>query len=196
VESIKPLAHDDAAHVARFANWVDQLHRGSTDPQMRLEPMPSPSRLAPYADAITTELITEQGAELASGRMVFLFNPEEVKEWDGDRRCVIFARSALEPEIANDPLASEVGWSWLLESLAATGAEVKSLSGTVTRTSSESFGTLADRGALGVIEIRASWSPCDDDMAPHGASWTRLLRMAAGMPLEIGVTHLPPRDRA
>lgn len=163
---------------------------------MRLEPMPSPSRLAPYADAITTELLNNKGAELASGRMVFLFNPDGVKEWDGDRRCVIFARAALEAEIANDPLASEVGWSWLLESLEATGATTTALSGTVTRTSSESFGTLADRGALGVIEIRASWSPIDNDMAAHGAAWARLLRMAAGMPLETGVAHLPPRDRA
>lgn len=163
---------------------------------MRLEPMPSPSRLAPYADAITTELLSGEGAELASGRMVFLFNPEGVKEWDGDRRCVIFARAALEAEIASDPLASEVGWSWLLESLEATGAQTTALSGTVTRTSSESFGTLTQRGAMGVIEIRASWSPSDDDMAAHGASWTRLLRMAAGLPQDAGVTHLPPPDRA
>jgi hypothetical protein len=158
--------------------------------------MPSPARLAPYANAVTTELISEQGEELASGRLVFLFNPDGVKEWSGERRCVLFARAFLESEIANDPLASEVGWSWLQESLERTGADVTALSGTVTRTSSESFGTLSERAPMGVLEIRASWTPLNDDLSCHGSAWATLLRLAAGMPLEADVTHLPKRDRA
>jgi hypothetical protein len=196
VETLPSLKKDDAEHLAEFNKWVDQIHRGATDPQLRLEPMPSPARLAPYANAVTTELISEQGEELASGRLVFLFNPDGVKEWSGERRCVLFARALLESEIANDPLASEVGWSWLQESLERTGADVTALSGTVTRTSSESFGTLSERAPMGVLEIRASWTPLNDDLSCHGSAWATLLRLAAGMPLEADVTHLPKRDRA
>jgi len=196
VETLPSLKKDDAKNLAQFNKWVDEINRGATDPQLRLEPMPSPSRLAPYANAVTTELIGEVGEELASGRLVFLFNPDGVKEWAGERRCVLFARASLESEIANDPLASEVGWSWLQESLERTSASVTALSGTVTRTSSESFGTLSERAPMGVIEIRASWTPLDEDLSSHGAAWTTLLRLAAGMPLEADVTHLPKGDRA
>ena len=196
METLPSLEKDDAKNLSEFNKWVDQIHRGATDPQLRLEPMPSPSRLAPYANAVTTELMGELGEELASGRLVFLFNPDGVKEWAGERRFVLFARASLESEIANDPLASEVGWSWLQESLDRTGSSVTALSGTVTRTSSESFGSLSERAPMGVIEIRASWTPLDEDLSSNGAAWTTLLRLAAGMPIEADVTHLPKRDRA
>lgn len=196
VGSLNPSAKDEAKDLEKFNTWVDELHRGAADPQIRLEPMPAPGRLAPFADAITAELSGPVGEEMASGRMVFLYNPAGVTEWDGNRRCVIFVRSVLESEMANDPLASEVGWSWLTESLEKTDAQVISLSGTVTRTSSESFGTIEERGPMGLIEIRASWTPVNESMASHGGAWATLIRMCAGLPVESGVTHLSTRNRA
>ena len=64
----------------------------------------------------------------------------------------------IDPEMANDPLLGEVGWSWLTEALTAHGAEYAASSGTVTKVASESFGSMSEEGATAQLEIRASFS--------------------------------------
>ena len=58
--------------------------------------------------------------ELGSGRFVVLHNPDGHDAWDGTFRVVTFARAGLDPEMAADPLVTEVGWSWLMECLEPT----------------------------------------------------------------------------
>jgi hypothetical protein len=85
----------------------------------------------------------------------------------------------------DDPLLPEVGWSWLLDSLAAGGCEFNAPSGTVTRVSSASFGKLSPRNNESEIEIRASWSPIikeSNEMISHVLAWCNLLGEVAGLP--------------
>ena len=70
-------------------------------------------------------------------------------------------------------------------------------SGTVTRTASQSFGSISDRPPSGDVEIRASWTPLTPDVGAHLAAWGDVLVQVAGLPpLPPGVATLPvPRRR-
>ena len=101
----------------------------------------------------------------------------------------------LDPEMAADPLVTEVGWSWLMECLSGHRVEPVAASGTVTRVASESFGAMSERPASAEIEIRASWTPTDAaSLGDHLEAWSDLLCTAAGLPpLPAGVVPLGRR---
>jgi hypothetical protein len=95
--------------------------------------------------------------------------------------------------MAADPLVLGVGWAWLTEALAGRAAPHTAASGTITRVASESFGGMAGEPASAEIEIRASWTPLDPDLAPHALAWGDVLTTAAGLPpLPAGVVAIPP----
>ncbi|MCU0282475.1 MAG: DUF3000 domain-containing protein [Candidatus Nanopelagicales bacterium] len=160
-------------------------------PEIQVEEAPAPQRLAPYAIALSAEVVVDDD-ELGTGRLVVLHDPQGQEAWDGTFRVVAFVKATLEPEMAADPMLAEVGWSWLLEALDAHGAQYGAISGTVTRVTSASFGGLADRPLEGQIEIRVSWTPYEADLAAHALAWADVLAQAAGlMPLPPGVAQLP-----
>lgn len=160
-------------------------------PEILLEEAPAPQRLAPYAIAMSADVVVDD-EDLGSGRLVVLHDPDGQAAWDGTFRIVAFVKATLEPEMAADPLLAEVGWAWLVEALEAHDAQYASISGTVTRVTSQSFGGIADRPLEGQIELRASWTPADPRLAPHARAWADVLAQAAGlMPLPPGVAQLP-----
>ena len=159
--------------------------------EIELLEAPAPQRLAPYAIALTADVIDVDDEELANGRLVLLHDPAGQETWEGFWRVVIFAKATLEPEMAADPVLSEVGWSWLEEALNGAGAQVTAYGGTVTRTHSQPFGAMAGRDVSGDLEVRASWTPLDDSMAPNAVAWLDLLATMAGLaPLVDGVSTL------
>ena len=185
---------------AEFAQAVQDLRVARLRPEVRLTEVPAPSRIAPYAVALTAEVVTAgvagEGDELASGRFVLLHDPSAPEPWDGVWRAVTFARAELEPELANDPMLGAVGWSWLMESLAHHDARYVAEGGTVTRVVSESFASLDDRAATVEMEIRASWTPTGPDLGIHLLAWADLLCTIAGLPpLPEGVVALPGQRR-
>lgn len=178
-----------------FESAVARIRTVTARPEFTLAEGPAPSRLAPFALALTADATGDE--DLASGRFVLLHDPDGVDEWDGDFRAVVFVRAALEPDLIDDPLLHEVGWSWLLESLESSGCRQLQLGGTITRNSGRSFGTMSDRPADGWLEVRASWTPAATDvpacqsMDRHLRAWLRLLDHAAGLqPLPDDVAHL------
>ena len=136
---------------------------------VRLTEVPAPTRIAPYAAALTADVIdpADPEDELATGRFVLLHDPAGPDTWAGTWRVVTFARAALEPELAGDPMLSAVGWSWLTDSLKGRALTWTAEAGTVTRVVSESFGGLADRAASVEMEIRASWTPVRGALTEH-----------------------------
>jgi hypothetical protein len=161
-------------------------------PEVLCEEMPAPQRIAPYASALSAD-VTVDGEDVGTGRLVLLHDPAGNDAWAGTFRCVAYSRAEIDPEIANDPLAAEVAWSWLTEALAAHGAEYAAPSGTVTKVASESFGGMADENATAQLEIRASWTPVGD-LGPHVEAWVELMCTASGLPpVPDGVTSLPSR---
>ncbi len=189
---------DAAAFPQAFTDAVAQLRAARLRPEVLCEEMPAPQRIAPFAAALSAD-VTVDGDDVGTGRIVLLHDPQGNDSWDGTFRCVAYARADIDPEMANDPLLAEVGWSWLSEALDAHGAAYVAPSGTVTKVSSESFGGMADEEASAQLEIRASWTPVPDDgepldLGPHVEAWGEMLCTASGLPpVPEGVAPLPSR---
>ncbi|HSE70984.1 MAG TPA: DUF3000 domain-containing protein [Nocardioidaceae bacterium] len=175
-----------------FLAAVAQMHAARLRPEIFCEEMPAPQRIAPYASALSAD-VTVEGEDVGTGRIVLLHDPNGNDAWGGTFRCVAYARAEIDPEMANDPLLGEVGWSWLTEALEAHGADYLAPSGTVTKVASESFGTMSGEEATAQLEIRASWTPVGE-VAAHVEAWGELLCTAAGLPpVPEGVAAMPSR---
>jgi Protein of unknown function (DUF3000) len=183
-----PVEGTFAAAAAAFLAGRD----AQTGPGFSFEDVPAPKRLAPYASAIAAT-IERDGADVAWGRLILLYDPDGQEGWDGVFRLVAYIRADVEPEIAADPLLGEVGWSWLSEALDARVPGYAVPSGTVTRVITEGFGAKRDELPLTGFELRASWSPtgpgnhADDhdldtlDLSAHTSAWCDCMSAAAGL---------------
>jgi len=177
---------------AAFLRAVEGVRSARLRPEVRLEEARPPQRLAPYAAAVSADVVSA-GTELGHGRLVLLYDPAGHEAWQGTFRLVTFVRAELEPELVLDPLLPRVAWSWLTDALDAHRVAYTAPGGTVTRVASESFGALSDRPVSGEVEIRASWTPLDD-MREHVEAWADLLCTASGLPpVPPGVVPIPSR---
>ena len=193
---------------ADFLSALRSLRAAAGRSELRLEEIPAPARLAPYAVALEAEVLdpavrarTPQhagadpdGDELATGRFILLHDPEPPAVWNGTFRIVTYIRARLEPEMAEDALLGSVAWTWLVEALEKHGAGYTAAGGTATRVLSESFGTLAGRQESIDIELRASWTPTSSAVKSHLEAWADMVCTFAGLPpLPDGVAPLPRR---
>jgi len=180
-----------------FVRVLRSLREARLRPEVHLEEVPGPGRIAPYSVALVGEVRhrrAREGSELASGRFVVLHDPEGQEAWQGTLRVVVLLRAAVEDELAVDPLLSSVAWSWLEEALELHGVAHHNLGGTVTRVMSDTFGTLQESPGEVELELRASWTPEDPALAGHLEAWGTLLCTGAGLPpLPEGVTPIAPR---
>ncbi|WP_323962009.1 DUF3000 family protein [Arthrobacter sp. JZ12] len=199
-----------------FLNALSGLRQARCRSELRLNEIPAPSRLAPYAVALGAEVLqeTEPGKppvhgparaaltqehpeELATGRFILLYDPEGSEVWDGTFRIVTYIRAQLEPDMGNDALLGSVAWTWLVEALQTHNATYRAAGGTATRILSESFGSLADRADTIDIELRASWTPDSHSVRQHLEAWADMVCTFAGLPpLPEGVAALPNRRRS
>ncbi|KGA12047.1 hypothetical protein GM51_21920 [freshwater metagenome] len=173
----------------QFEQLVTSLRSAPFRPEITTEEVPAPMRLAPYSLAIAAEVLEGEN-DLSNGRLVLLFDPQAVPAWNGTTRLVTFTKARVEADLASDPLLTQVGWTWLLDCFSQRGIKAAELSGTVTRTSSDSYGELNSHALEGTIEIRASWT-VPDQIELHVAAWGDLLCQAAGLqPLPPGITRI------
>ncbi|PZM95496.1 MAG: DUF3000 domain-containing protein [Actinobacteria bacterium] len=172
-----------------FTRAVAGLRAASPRGEIKIEEVGAPQRLAPYAFALGATVVRDSET-VATGRLILLHDPAGHEAWKGDLRLVTYVTAELETELATDPLLPTVGWTWLTDALESNGAAYTALSGTVTQTLSTRFGELAGTPPVGDIEIRASWTPTDDDYTAHLYAWCALLASTAGLP-PPGVTALP-----
>ena len=71
---------------------------------------------------------------------------------------------------------------------------VRRASGTATKIISRGYGDLAAQGDGAQLELRASWTPRDEDLTAHVEAWEEIVAMLAGLPpASDGVTLLAPR---
>jgi hypothetical protein len=184
-----------ADHPEAFRRMVAGLSGVELRPEVVISELPPPQRLAPFAVAINAN-VSRGEEELADGRLVILHDPDGQETWEGTTRCVAYVQAEVDVEIATDPMLPAVGWSWLLDALEAAGALHSAAGGTVTRTTSERFGALTAHPTAAEVEIRASWSPTGDELAPHLVAFTELMCAAAGLPpMPPGVVPMPATRR-
>ena len=202
---------------ADFLFALGTLRQARCRSELRLEEIPAPSRLAPFAVALGAEVMAREippapctvqprqpsqpasgsdDVELATGRFILLHDPDGSAVWDGEFRIVTYIRAQLEPEMGNDEMLGSVAWTWLVEALDNHAAPYRSAGGTATRVLSESFGSLSDRPNSIDIELRASWTPATADITAHLEAWSDMVCTFAGLPpLPEGVTPLPAPPR-
>lgn len=180
-----------------FTRAVAGLTAERPRPEITVEEVPAPQRLAPYAHAIGGTVLRHSD-EVATGRLILLYDPAGHEAWDGCLRLVTYVTAELEPELAADPLLPAVGWTWLTDALETNNAAYTAAGGTVTQTLSTRFGELAGPPTTADIEIRASWTPTDgglptdEGLRRHLRAWCGLLSLTAGLP-PPGVTALTER---
>lgn len=166
--------------------------------EVLLDEVPGPTRIAPFSAALTAEVRSARRSitadDLASGRFVVLYDPDGQEAWDGCFRLVTLVRAPMEPEVGTDPLLADVAWSWFVDALASAGVDPHAAGGTVTRVLSQTYGSLSGREEQTELEIRASWTPTDEDLSAHLTAWTGLLCTASGLPpLPEGVVAITRR---
>lgn len=203
----------EAAVCAAFQAGVADVRAGqdevlSARREFSFEDVPAPRTLAPHAVAVAASVqVGDQ--DLASGRLVLLYDPAGQPGWEGTMRVIVYIQADLEPEIAADPLLGQVGWSWLTEALDERAPGYARASGTVTRVVTEGFGAKREEGASTSFELRASWSPvatgrdlglppgpAEAGLAGHVTAWCGAMCAAAGLPpLAAGVAALRPPTR-
>ena len=173
-----------------FTQAVASLEATPSRAEIRIEQIRAPQRLAPWTYALSADIVDSEGDELASGRLVLLYDPDGAEAWDGQLRLVAFATAELEADIANDPALPEVCWSWLIGALAERQADHLAAGGTVTQTTSTRFGDVHGPKTAVSIELRGSWTARTPDLSAHLLGFLDLLCTAAGLPPE-GVSVLP-----
>lgn len=176
----------------RFTHAIASVRSVRSRPEISLEEVPAPGRVAPYSFALGASVLSGDD-ETVTGRLILLHDPAGHPAWQGETRVVSYVTAELEPDIGHDIMFSSVGWAWLTEALHVHEAHYVALAGTVTQISSTRFGELAGPEQTTDVEFRASWTPTDDDLAPHVQAWCTLLASTAGLP-PPGVRSLPRRS--
>ena len=182
---------------AAFAAALESVRRAATRSELAVTEIPAPATLAPWSFALAADVTPARhgnDSELGTGRFVLLYDAESPEAWGGPFRVICYAQAPLEIEIGVDPFLADVAWSWLVDALQTRSAHYSAASGTATRILSTGFGELESQGDGAQIELRASWTPVDHDLAAHVESWGELLCMLAGLPPAIeGVSLLSSR---
>ena len=110
---VTPAGPEDVP--VEFVSALRSLRRVTVRPEVILDEVPGPARIAPFSAALTAEVRTARrsvaAAELASGRFVVLFDPAGQEAWEGNFRLVTLVRATLEAEVGADPLLAEVAWT-------------------------------------------------------------------------------------
>ena len=179
----KDARGDDVPPVFRAA--LDALAGVRARPEIVLESIPAPQRLAPWAHALGAQVYEPDGddeVEVASGRFIVLYDPAGHDAWHGTMRCVGYLSAETDEQMVDDTMFSEVAWSWLTDALAEHGAGSHALGGTVTRTASTRFGSIAAPEHSVDVEIRASWTAEGTDLDKHLTAFLAVLGNAAGLP--------------
>ncbi|SDE65505.1 Protein of unknown function [Blastococcus fimeti] len=170
---------------AAFQAALDALAGVRARPEIVLEQIPAPQRLAPFAHALAASVSERDGdedVEIASARFIVLYDPEGHETWNGTTRCVGYLSAETDEELVDDTMFSEVAWSWLTDALTESGAAHATVGGTVTRTASTRFGELASPEHSVDVEMRASWTAGDSALDKHLLAWLQVLANAAGLP--------------
>ncbi|AZQ76444.1 MAG: DUF3000 domain-containing protein [Flaviflexus sp.] len=181
-----------------FLASLDSLRDHTFRREFRLQEIPAPKKIAPWAAALAAEVNTSGDAldpdgYRAEARFVLLHDPAGQPAWDSTFRIVCHVSAPVEAELGDDPLLGEVAWSWLTEALEAHGAPYHSLNGTVTRQIDESFRGLHLDGTRVTVEVRASWSPASENVADHLDAWAEFACTAGG--LDPDTPSITPLDR-
>ena len=180
----------------QFLEALDSLRGHTFRPEIHVVQIPPPKAIAPWAVALQAEIndspFLDPDTYRGDARFVLLHDPQGQPAWEGQFRVVSYASSTLDPEIAYDPLLSQVAWAWLTDALHEYGAPFHKLTGSVTRRYNENFGAESAYASRAEVEVRASWTPDFPDVSDHLDAWADFVATICGLG-PAGVASLPLR---
>jgi len=168
---------------ARFQAALQSLKQTHIRPEVHLAEAPAPRRVAPYAIAIDGE-VGDENAPDAQGTLVVLYDPQGQDNWDGQFRLVSYMEVEVDRAEACDPMLPGVAWTWVTDAIGQGGHDDRpahNLSGSVSLVSTTSFGDEGEKPDKSIVQIRASWSPENEQVGPHLGMWAEMLAMAGGL---------------
>lgn len=178
-----------------FVEAVRSAESALLRPELRVFSTAAPEGLAPYQRAWAADVEPSRATgddEYGTGRLVFLYDPSVPDAWGSAYRMVVFAQAPVDPTMGADQFLPNVAWSWLIDALDHREAKYQAPSGTATTVLSTGFGGLANEKQGAQVEVRASWSPLTNELAPHLEAWSEFVCMLAGFPpTPEGVQAIP-----
>ena len=172
---------------AEFTDALLTLRHAAYDSHVKVSEIPAPHGIAPFSAAIRMDCgsLEDNSHSGGSGRLVILYDPQEQPGWQGRFRLVTMLSAHVDVDLVTEPLADQVCWSWFTDFLTQADASFFQAAGSVTRSHSASFGELEKRSESAEMELRASWTPLENDLAPHAGAISRLLAMMSGHSVEV-----------
>jgi hypothetical protein len=183
----------DSDAPAQFAAAALSLTEPALRSELETSQIPAPDRIAPWALAFAAQAPNPADTPMnrGVGRVVFLHDPEQFDVWGSNMRVIAYGKSPLENDMGVEEDVAHYWWSELMRALNTHGATFTNEAGTVTKMSSTGMGSLANDPNSSEVEIRASWSPTDDDLGKHFAAWQDIIAAMAGFGMDgEGVTRL------
>lgn len=172
----------DGQEPREFIKALESLRLAQVPPSVTVEEVEAPRGVSQYSAAIDSRtLLMANGESVGTGSFVILYDQEQISLWGSPFRLVAGVRAQIDEEASTDPYLGQITWARLPEELDRAGAGYSNVSGTVTRTLSESFGGIELTRAKAHVELRCSWSPTSEDLAPHMVAWLHLVSQMAGI---------------
>ncbi|MDY2941505.1 MAG: DUF3000 family protein [Varibaculum sp.] len=165
---------------AQFIAALESIRRIEIPHNVTLKEISAPRSLAPYSAGIAID------SSETNCTLIILYDPAEPAAWQSRFRLILALNADIENSLATEQMLAQVAWSWLRETLDNAGAGYHSVSGTVTRVISESFGMKGMTPERGGLEIRASWSPYSEELTPHVEAICRLVDFISEQTGETG----------
>ncbi len=163
---------------------------GLANPKLRTEldtqQIDAPEKIAPFALAFATQVPNraETPMNRGVGRIVFIYDESQFETWGSNMRVIAYAKSPYENEMALEDDYANFCWGLLTRSLTNNEVSFSHEAGTVTKMTATGMGSLSDEKVGSEVELRASWSPTDKDLAKHFAAWQDLVAGLAGFSVE------------
>lgn len=174
---------EDPQLPAAFKLALLSIRQTKLPPHLVIEEIPLPHKETAFGVAISARTkIQDSGDKPAGiGRFALFYDYDPPLGWDDTMRCVIYVESQIDMQLATDSLAPQVAWSWLTESLINANPGHSSLVGTVSVEVNQAFGGLTLGGNEAQIQIRASWSPQNQQVGPDFTAWLNTLLLCSGL---------------
>jgi len=184
---------DKTDTTADFQLAVMSLRQATIREGVNITEIPSPDKIAQYSVALAANIgidAHENRSDQGTGRFVLLNSDEPQDGWGGNYRIICFAKSPLETDIGQDEMITDVCWAWLEDALRSRSAGYAAEAGTITRIISQGYGSISGHSDHAELELRASWSPTDNNFSAHLEAWQDLLCMMSGLPPESGISRI------
>ena len=153
--------------------------------ELETKQIPAPDKIAPFALAFAAQVPNPANTpnNRGVGRIVFLYDENQFETWGSNMRVIAYGKSPLEQDIGIEEDMANYCWEWLTRALERHDAKFSNEAGTITKIVSTGMGSLSQDSNSSEVEIRASWSPQDDNFGPHLAAWQDLIAGMAGFEL-------------